>query len=286
MTKSLPQGDLSVSRMCALTGLSRASYYRHWRASAPREEETSLRDAIQRIALKNRFYGYRRIAIMLRRQGLAVNHKRVLRLMRKDNLLCLRKRAFVPVTTQSQHGWKVVPNLARKMELTGLDQLWVADITYVRMLEEFAYLAIVLDAFSRRVIGWAMQTHMLASLVIDALQMAIDARQPEPGTLVHHSDRGLQYACSDYTDILNTRGILTSMSRVANPYDNAKAESFMKTLKHEEVLMAGYRDLADVQQRLFRFIDEVYNERRLHSALGYLPPNEFEQMHRRQAVNR
>lgn len=149
MTKPLPQGDLSVSRMCALAGLSRASYYRHWRASAPREEETGVRDAIQRIALKNRFYGYRRIAVELRRQGLVVNHKRVLRLMRKDNLLCLRKRPFVPVTTQSSHSWRVVPNLARQMELTGIDQLWVADITYVRMREEFAYLAMEIWGQSR-----------------------------------------------------------------------------------------------------------------------------------------
>ena len=276
MTKPLPQGDLSVSRMCALAGLSRASYYRHWQASAPREEETGVRDAIQRIALKSRFYGYRRIGVELRRLGLAVNHKRVLRLMRKDNLLCLRKRPFVPVTTQSGRGWRVVPNLARQMELTGIDQLWVADITYVRMREEFAYLAIVLDAFSRRVIGWALETHMLASLVIAALEMAIEARQPEPGTLVHHSDRGLQYACSDYTGILNAKGILTSMSRVANPYDNAKAESFMKTLKHEEVDGSLYRDATHARRTIGAFIEDIYNGQRLHSALDYRSPVEFE----------
>lgn len=276
MTKPLPQGDLSISRMCALAALSRAGYYRHWQASAPREEETSVRDTIQRIALKNRFYGYRRITAELRRLGLVVNHKRVLCLMRKDNLLCLRKRPFVPVTTQSKHGWRVVPNLARQMELTGIDQLWVADITYVRMREEFAYLAIVLDAFSRRVIGWALETHMLASLVIAALKMAIEARQPEPGTLVHHSDRGLQYACSDYTDILNANGILTSMSRVANPYDNAKAESFMKTLKHEEVDGSLYRDARHARRNIAAFIDDVYNSQRLHSALDYRSPVEFE----------
>jgi putative transposase len=276
MTKPLPQGDLNVSRMCALAGISRASYYRHWRASAPRREETGVRDAIQRIALKNRFYGYRRIGAELRRQGHVVNHKRVLSLMRRDNLLCLRKRPFVPVTTQSSHGWRVVPNLARQMELTSIDQLWVADITYVRMLEEFAYLAIILDAFSRRVIGWALETHMLASLVIAALQMAISARKPEPGTLVHHSDRGLQYACSDYTDILNTHGIRTSMSRVANPYDNAKAESFMKTLKHEEVDGSLYRNAAHARRNIGVFLEEVYNRQRLHSALDYRSPVEFE----------
>lgn len=273
---TLSQGNLSVLQMCALTGVSRASYYRHWRRSAPREEETSVRDAIQRIALKNRFYGYRRIGAELRRLGLIVNHKRVLRLMRKDNLLCLRRRPFVPVTTQSNHGWRVVPNLARQMELTGLDQLWVADITYVRMREEFAYLAIVLDAFSRRVIGWALETHMLASLVIAALEMAIQARKPEPGTLVHHSDRGLQYACSEYTDILNGHGIRTSMSRVANPYDNAKAESFMKTLKHEEVDGSLYRDAAHARRNIAVFLEDVYNRQRLHSALDYRSPVEFE----------
>jgi len=276
MTKPLPQGDLSISRMCTLAGLSRAGYYRHWQASAPREEETSVRDIIQRIALKNRFYGYRRIAVELRRLGLAVNHKRVLRLMRKDNLLCLRKRPFIPVTTQSSHGWRVVPNLARQMELTGIDQLWVADITYVRMREEFSYLAIVLDAFSRRVVGWALETHMLASLVIAALEMAIEARRPERGTLVHHSDRGLQYACSDYTDILNANGIVTSMSRVANPYDNAKAESFMKTLKHEEVDGSLYRDASHARRNIGSFIGDIYNSQRLHSALDYRSPVEFE----------
>jgi putative transposase len=276
MTKLVPQGELGILRMCSLAGLSRASYYRNWRASAPREEETGVRDAGQRIALRNRFYGYRRITAELKRQGLIVNRKRVLRLMRKDNLLCLRKRPFVPVTTQSNHGWRVVPNLARRMELTGTDQLWVADITYVRMREEFAYLAIILDAFSRRVIGWALETHMLASLVIAALEMAIDARRPQPGTLVHHSDRGLQYACSDYTDILNAHGIRTSMSRVANPYDNAKAESFMKTLKHEEVDASLYRDADHARRNIGSFLEEVYNRQRLHSALDYRSPVEFE----------
>jgi putative transposase len=274
--KPLPQGDRSIARMCSLAGISRAGYYRHWRASAPREEETVVRDAIQRIALKNRFYGYRRIGIELGKLGLVVNHKRVLRLMRCDNLLCLRKRSFVPVTTQSNHGWKVVPNLARRMELTGLDQLWVADITYVRMREEFAYLAIVLDAFSRRVIGWALETHMLASLATAALKMAIQARRPEPGTLVHHSDRGVQYACSDYTDILNDHGIRTSMSRVANPYDNAKAESFMKTFKTEEVDGCLYRDATHARRNVGSFLEDVYNCQRLHSALDYRSPVEFE----------
>lgn len=271
-----PQGELTVARMCALAAISRASYYRHWRASAPREEETAVRDAIQRIALKNRHYGHRRIASQLRRDGLTVNRKRVLRLMRQDNLLCLRKRPFVPVTTDSSHSWRVVPNLARNMELTGLDQLWVADITYIRMREEFVFLAVVLDAFSRRVIGWALEEHMLASLPIAALAMALKQRRPVPFSLVHHSDRGVQYACADYTDILDANRILMSMSRPANPYDNAKAESFMKTLKQEEVDGSNYRDSTHARRAVGHFLETIYNRQRLHSALDYRPPAEFE----------
>jgi putative transposase len=276
MTADLSQGEHTIARMCSLSGLSRAGYYRQWRTSAPRQEEMGVRDTIQRIALANRHYGHRRITAQLRREGMCVNHKRVLRLMRQDNLLCLRKRSFVPVTTDSKHGWRVVPNLARFMVPTAIDQLWVADITYVRMREEFSYLAIILDAFSRRVIGWALETHMLTSLVIAALKMALAARRPLPGTLVHHSDRGTQYACSDYTDILNEHGILTSMSRVAYPYDNAKAESFMKTLKQEEVNGSGYRDADHARREIGPFLEDVYNKQRLHSALDYRSPVEFE----------
>jgi putative transposase len=276
MTSPRPQGELTVERMCVLAQVSRAGYYRHWAASAPREEETAVRDAIQRVALENRHYGYRRITKELHDAGLVVNHKRVLRLMRRDNLLCLRERPFVPVTTDSRHEWRVVANLARGLVLTGLDQLWVADITYIRMLEEFAFLAVVLDAFSRRVIGWAMETHLRASLATSALQMAIAARQPAPGSLIHHSDRGVQYACGEYTSILEAHGIEPSMSRVGNPYDNAKAESFMKTLKHEEVDGRDYRDLSQARDEIGAFIENVYNRRRLHSALAYRSPAKFE----------
>lgn len=282
MTAARPQGALTVEGMCRLAQVSRASYYRHWRDSAPRQEETGLRDAIQRLALANRHYGYRRITAQLHREGWQANHKRVLRLTRDDNLLCLRRKAFVPVTTDSHHGWRVVPNLTRGIELTGLDQLWVADITYVHMREEFAYLAIVLDAFSRRVIGWALATHLQASLAVAALHMALAQRRPAPG-LIHHSDRGVQYACRDYTALLEANAIQPSMSRVANPYDNAKAESFIKTLKHEEVDGRAYRDVEDARDRIGSFIEQVYNTQRLHSALAYRPPAEYEAAYRANA---
>lgn len=262
--------------MCALVGVSRAGYYRHWQASAPRQEETAVRDAIQRVALANRRYGYRRITAQLRREGLGVNGKRVLRLLRADNLLCLRVRPFVPITTDSRHGWRVVPNLARGLVPTGLDQLWVADITYVHLLEDFAYLAIVLDAFSRRVVGWALESHLQASLAVAALAMALAERRPAYGGLIHHSDRGVQYACNDYTAVLDRYGIRASMSRVGNPYDNARAESFMKTLKQEEVDGRDYRDIRCARRQIGAFIEAVYNRQRLHSALDYRPPVEFE----------
>jgi transposase InsO family protein len=276
MDRSLPQGELSVERMCTLAGVSRAGYYRQWQASAPREEENGLRDTIQRVALAHRHYGYRRVGAVLRRQGWIANHKRVLRLMRKDNLLCLRKRPFVPATTDSAHCWQIVPNLVRDLRPTRIDQLWVADITYIRLREEFAYLAVVLDAFSRKVVGWALADHLRVSLAIEALDLALQQRRPAPGTLIHHSDRGVQYASDEYRSLLEVRAIQASMSRVGNPYDNAKAESFMKTLKTEEVDGRAYRNVQTARREIGEFIEEVYNRTRLHSALGYQSPTEFE----------
>jgi transposase InsO family protein len=278
------QGSLSIERMCALAEVSRASYYRQWRHTAPREEEIALRDVLQRLAVGHRHYGYRRLTARVRRDGWAVNHKRVLRLMRTDNLLCLRRRAFVPATTDSRHGWRVVPNLARGLVLTGLDQLWVADITYLRLLEEFAFLAVILDAFSRRVIGWAVEVHLQATLALAALRMAVAARRPPPGSLIHHSDRGVQYACSEYSALLAAHDIQPSMSRVGSPYDNAKAESFMKTLKQEEVDGRAYRDADEARGSIGTFIEEIYNRQRLHSALAYLAPIEFEATLRPEAL--
>jgi len=236
-----------------------------------------LRDRIQRLALARRHYGYRRIGALLRREGWCVNHKRVLRLMREDNLLCLRQKAFVPATTDSLHSYKIYPNLARRLETTAINQLWVADITYIRLAEDFVYLAVVLDAHSRRVVGWALADHLKASLALAALDMALAVREVLPGGLAHHSDRGVQYACGDYVARLEARGILISMSRIACPYDNAMAESFMKTLKTEEVEGRSYRDLAHARSDIGAFIEEVYNKHRLHSALAYRSPEEFEE---------
>ena len=207
--------------------------------------------------------------------ALKVNHKHVLRLMREDNLLCLRQKPFVPYTTNSRHEFPIVPNLTRGLVPTGLDQIWVADITYVRLAGQFVYLAVVLDAFSRKVIGWALADHLEASLAIEALDMALTARNPAPG-LIHHSDRGVQYACGDYGEKLAERGVLISMSRAGNPYDNAKAERFMRTSKEEEVNGKTYASIDEARTHIGAFLETVYNRGRLHSALGYKPPVEFE----------
>jgi transposase InsO family protein len=257
-----------------MTGLNRAGFYR-WRV--PRQTdpvEMEIRDQMQKVALESPAYGYRRITAELQHRGFEVNHKRVLRMMRQDNLLCMRQRAFL-VTTDSRHNLPVYPNLAGKMTVTALNQLWVADITYIRLRTEFIYLAVVLDAFSRRVIGWALGRTLEAELARAALRMALLERQPAPG-LVHHSDRGVQYASLDYTGMLQQHQAIISMSRKGNPYDNAACESFMKTLKYEEVYRNEYRDFNEARACIGEFLESVYNQKRLHSALGYLPPAEFE----------
>ena len=265
---------MSVSRMCQLGQVSRSSVYRFDPEGERPDKDLDLRDAIQRIALAFPCYGRPRITRELKRRGRVANHKRVGRIMREDNLLCLRRRKFV-VTTDSNHNLRVYPNLAGKMELTGIDQLWRADITYIRLETEFVYLAVVLDAYSRRVIGWALDRNLEDDLAIAALKMALRRRTPGEG-LTHHSDRGVQYASNDYTGLLKEHGIRISMSRSGNPYDNAACESFMKTLKYEEVYRQEYRDLPDARASIQRFIEKIYNGRRLHSALGYRPPVEFE----------
>jgi putative transposase len=268
------QGSLTILDFCQLAGVSRASYYRRWQRRKPSEEQMAVRDRVQRLALRYRYYGYRPITRLLKREGWVVNHKRVLRLMREDNLLSLRRRKFV-ITTDSAHDWKVYPNLARRMQVSGINQVWVADITYVRLQQEFIYLAVILDVYSRRVVGWSLSRQLDSRFAQQALKMAWDQRRPAPG-LVHHSDRGLQYSCGEYVQQLESYGMTISMSRPGNPYDNAWAESFMKTLKVEEVDGRRYRNFDHAESCIGTFIEDIYNQQRLHSALEYRSPVDFE----------
>ncbi len=270
------QGGLSIERMCELARVSRAGFYRLLQERVPVEEDVEVRSAIQQIALEHRRrYGYRRVTAELRRRGMRVNHKRVWRMMREDKLLAVQPKHFV-TTTDSNHTLEVYLNLARRMKLTGIDQLWVADITYIRLRAEFVYLAVILDGFSRKVVGWKLDRTLASRLPTEALEDAIRTRKPPPG-LVHHSDRGIQYCSAEYVAVLNQYGIVPSMSRPANPYDNASCESFIKTLKREEVYANEYVDLHDLRGHIEEFIERYYNPKRLHSALGYRSPDEFEQ---------
>jgi len=264
-----------VNALCQMTGLNRAGFYRWRRPRQATPVEMEIRDEMQKVALESPAYGYRRVTIEWQHRGFEINHKRILRMMRADNLLCIRRRAFV-VTTDTRHNLPVYPNLARYLTAMAINQLWVADITYIRLRTEFVYLAVVLDAFSRRVIGWALGRTLEAELAVTALRMALIERQPAPG-LVHHSDRGMQYASTAYTDLLKDHGVEISMSRKKNPWDNAACESFMKTLKYEEVYRNEYRDFHDAHASIAEFLELIYNQKRLHSALGYRPPAEFEQ---------
>lgn len=270
----MPLEGFQVSEACRLAGLSRAGFYRCYQEHAPLQADMELRDAIHKIALENRCYGYRRVTALLRQQDWEVNHKRVQRLMRADNLLALRKRRYV-LTTDSRHPFAIYPNLVPRLVVNDINQLWVADITYIHLRETFLFLAVVLDAFSRKAVGWELGDTLEASLAVAALKRAVAGRAIQPG-LVHHSDRGVQYASGDYVGLLELHGFLISMSRTGNPYDNAKAESFMKTLKCEEVYLHQYRDREEAHASIGHFIDEVYNYKRLHSALDYHSPANFE----------
>ena len=270
------QGSLSIERMCQLAKVSRAGFYRSLRERLPQEEDTEVRSAVQQIALEHRRrYGYRRVTVELKRRGMAVNHKRVALIMREDNLLAVQPKQFV-TTTDSGHALEVYLNLARRMHLTGIDQLWVADITYIRLQAEFVYLAVVLDGYSRKVVGWKLDRTLTSRLATEALQRAIQLRRPHPD-LVHHYDRGIQYASAEYTAILKQCGAVPSMSRPANPYDNASCESLIKTLKREEIYANEYQHLDHLRDNIEEFIERYYNRKRLHSALGYCTPEEFEQ---------
>jgi transposase InsO family protein len=261
--------------MCGVAGVGRAGYYRDWQGQEPEAEEMEVRARIQQIAMAHRRnYGYRRVCRELKDQGRRVNHKRVARLMAEDNLLAIRRRKYI-VTTDSGHDLPVYRNLAARLKLSGINQLWVADITYIRLHRQFLFLAVVLDAYSRRVVGWAVEESLEAFLPMAALRQAIAERQPEAG-LVHHSDRGTQYASREYLALLEQHGMEPSMSRAGRPYDNAMCESFIKTLKQEEIYTRQYRDRADLELHIAEFLERYYNRYRLHSALGYRSPANFE----------
>jgi putative transposase len=269
------QGGLSIERMCRLADVSRGGFYRSCEYNAPLQDEMELKAVVQEIVLKHRQrYGYRRVAAELRRRGIIANHKRIARIMREDNLLNLQ-RLFDTRNQNSEERFEVYLNLAARIRVTGINQLWVADITYVRLNQEFVYLAVVLDAFSRKVVGWELDRMLATRLPLAALKRAIDVRQPSAG-LVHHSDQGVQYVSSDYRNLLEKHGMFPSVSRPSTPQDNARCESFMRTLKREEIRSVAFQSLEELRGSIETFIERYYNGQRLHSALGYRPPEEFE----------
>jgi putative transposase len=271
------QGGLGIERMCQLVGLSRSGFYRYLCAEDPWDGEMGVRSEIQRIALEHQGrYGYRRMTAELRRRGMLVNHKRVARLMSEDSLIGTELESSIFSADTRGHS-DIYLNLANRMTVTGTNQVWVADITFVRLKREFVYLAVVLDRFSRKVVGWNLDRTLTARLPLAALERALEERMPEPG-LVHHSDRGVQYADAAYLRTLHIHGVVPSVSRPGRPTDNANCESFFRTLKREEVDAKEYRDLEDLWQNISAFIECYYNRIRLHSALGYRPPEEFEEV--------
>ena len=276
--KERPTAERALRSLGEAVGLSRSTIGRHLGSGSPKtlaQKDMERRVVIQQVALEMRSYGYRPITEELHRRGSLINHKVVIRLLREDNLLCLRRRSFV-ATTDSKHHFTTYPNLARDLVLTDINQLWVADITYIRLRQEFIYLAALLDAFSRRCIGWALARYLDARLPLAGLQMALQTRSFTPGQLMHHSDQGVQYAAREYVQVLQQHKIIISMSRIGNPYDNAKAERFIRTLKYEEIYLNDYDHFTEVLTSVEHFIEQVYNHKRLHSAIGYLPPAEFE----------
>jgi putative transposase len=269
--------ELPVSKACKTLEVSRSSYYK-WKDNGFIDlGDDYLKKEIENIIIEFPFYGYRRVMHELRRRKIIVNGKKVLRIMKKYNLICRRKKLFKPVTTQSDHDYKIYPNLIKNIEVTGLNQVWVADITYIRLVDEFIYLAGIIDIFSRKCIGWALSRDINTILTINALEMAISKRKHFGFVgLIHHSDRGVQYASDAYVDLLLKYGIRISMSRSGNPYDNAFMESFNKTLKVEEVYIKEYESFEDAYKNIKHFIELVYNKKRLHSGIGYITPEEFE----------
>ena len=269
------QGDLRAERMCHLAQASRAGFSRYLRRGWQGEEELALRSAVQNLVIEHRWrYGYRRVTAELREQGMTVNHKRIARIMREDNLLAIRQE-WLRSDDRSLRAVRIYLNLANRMTLSGPNQLWAADITYIRLSCEFVYIAVMLDVFSRKVIGWSLGRTLKAQVPLCALERAIANRRPPPG-VVHHSDQGVQYASREYMQKLRDHQILPSMSRPGNPYDNAACESFIKTLKREEIYASEYRDFEDLLQSIEEFVDRYYNRCRLHSALDYCSPQEFE----------
>jgi len=269
--------EMAVEKLRSLMGVSRSWYYERPSATEKDKKDVALRDAIERIVLEFSGYGYRRVTAALRREGWNVNHKRVLRIMREESLLCQLKRRFKP-TTDSAHAFARHSNLIQDVQMDDLDEVWIADITYVRLPTTFRYLAAILDAYSRGCVGWHLSRFIDTRLTLSALEMALAARRPAAG-LIHHGDQGAQYASSEYVLRLEAAGVQISMASVGNPYENAKAESFFRTLKMEEVYLKDYQDFEEAQENIGEFIEEVYNEKRLHSSLGYPPPVEFEALH-------
>jgi len=269
--------NLSISKSCSTLGVSRSGYYK-WKNKKPTMiDDIALRKEIEGIILEFPFYGYRRVTKELYRRGIRINHKKILKIMKEENLLCRRKKLFKPVTTQSNHDFNIYPNLIKELEVTGLNQVWVADITYIRLPNEFIYLAGMIDIFSRKCIGWALSSDIDTILTLNALEMAISKRRFFGlNNLIHHSDRGAQYASNDYIELLKKYGIKISMSRSGNPYDNAYMESFNKTLKVEEVYINEYKTFEDAYKNIKHFIELVYNKKRIHSGIGYITPEEFE----------